>query len=316
MKSSRYKSLVSILTLLTALATTGCEKPVSEEANSSAEEEAHDENMVVLTPQSIERAGIKIAPVELGRMVKTIKAAGRVSENLNKTARVASTLEGRLIQLNLDLNDPVKTGDVLALVQTPELLGKPLEIKAPRDGIITERQSVVGELVDKTTTIYTISDPGDLWVIAEVKERDLGALKPGQEATFRTLTYPGEEFHGRVARLGNQIETDARTLEARIETPNADGRLRPGMFADVEITTQILDGVVVVPVTAIERDGDSQVVFVETGEGKFEKRPVTLGLKEAGRTQVTEGLNADERVVTEGGFILKSEMLKDELGEE
>jgi len=239
-----------------------------------------------------------------------------LSENLNKTAKVASTLEGRLIKLNFDLNDRVKTGDVLALVQTPELLGKALEIKAPIDGIIIERKSTVGELVDKGSAIYTISDPSDLWVIAEVKERDIASVKVGQDATFKVLAYPDQEFHAKVVRLGNQIEADSRTLEVRIETDNADGKLKAGMFADVEITTTIMNDIIVIPDTALQSDGDGQVVFVEVGENKFEKRAVTLGMEQRGRVQVLAGLKVDERIVTEGSFILKSELLKGELGEE
>ena len=79
----------------------------------------------------------------------TFKAAGTVTENLNKTAKITPTLEGRITQLNFDINDRVKEGDVLALLQTPELLGKPLELKAPIDGIVTERQATVGELAGK-----------------------------------------------------------------------------------------------------------------------------------------------------------------------
>src|SRR4029077_3554951 len=185
----------------------------------------------------------------------TLKAAGRVSDNLNKTAKVASTLEGRLIKLNFDLNDRVKTGDVLGLVQTPELLGKPLELKAPIDGVITERKSTVGELVGKETEIYTISDPADLWVIAEIKERDIGAVKVGQDASFTVLAYPDEEFHGKVVRIGNRVEAESRTMEVRIEVANTNGRLKPGMFADVEIVTTIWQDTLLMPDTALQTDG-------------------------------------------------------------
>jgi len=310
------KSIFPIFALLAAAVLTGCEKGESSPAEAEAPEAAHEENVVTLTKQNLEHVEIKTETVKLGSIDTTLKAAGRLSENLNKTAKVASTLEGRLIKLNFDLNDRVKTGDVLALVQTPELLGKALEIKAPIDGIIIERKSTVGELVDKGSAIYTISDPSDLWVIAEVKERDIASVKVGQDATFKVLAYPDQEFHGKVVRLGNQIEADSRTLEVRIETDNADGKLKAGMFADVEITTTIMNDIIVIPDTALQSDGDGQVVFVEVGENKFEKRAVTLGMEQRGRVQVLAGLKVDERIVTEGSFILKSELLKGELGEE
>jgi len=310
------KSILSILALLAAIVLIGCGKGESTSTEAETSEPTHEENVVTLTKQNLEHIEIKTEPVSLGSIDTTIKAPGRLSENLNKTARVASTLEGRLIKLNFDLNDYVKAGDVLALVQTPELLGKSLELKAPIDGVIIERKSTAGELVDKASTIYTISDPADLWVIAEVKERDIAAVKVGQNATFEVLAYPVEEFHGKVVRLGNQIEADSRTLEVRIETDNADGKLKAGMFADVEITTTIVKGIIVIPDTALQSNGDQQIVFVVVGDNKFEKRAVKLGMEQRGRVQVLDGLEVGDQIVTEGSFILKSELLKGELGEE
>jgi cobalt-zinc-cadmium efflux system membrane fusion protein len=246
----------------------------------------------------------------------TIRAAGRISADLNKTAQVTSTFEGRLAKLNFDVNDRVQAGDVLALVESPELLGRQLEVKAPMDGVIIERRATTGELVDQARSIYTISDPTELWAIADIKERDIAAVKPGQEAAFTVLAYPHEPFHGRVVLLGNQVEPQTRTLEARIIVANPDGKLKPGMFADVEITTTILNNVLVVPDSALQTDGDDEIVFVALGDNQFEKRVVKIGEEHQGRVQILDGLKAGETVVTDGGFILKSEMLKSEFGEE
>jgi multidrug efflux pump subunit AcrA (membrane-fusion protein) len=294
---------------------TGCGKKGAA-GNEKSEAKTREENVVTLSKEQLEHVEIKTEPVALGSIETTLKAAGRVSENLNKTAKIASTLEGRLIKLNVDLNDTVKTGDVVALVQTPELLGKPLEIRAPIDGVIIERKSTPGELVSKDKEICTISDPTELWVIAEIKERDIGAVKVGQDASFSVLAYPGETFRGKVVRIGNQVEAESRTLEVRIEVSNADGRLKPGMFADVEITTTILQNIIVIPDTALQTDEENQIVFVAVDGNKFQKRVVKLGLEPRGRAQVVEGLKPGEKIVTDGSFILKSEMLKGELGEE
>ena len=120
----------------------------------------------------------------------TLKAAGRMSANLNKTAKVATTLEGRIDQTQFDLNDRVKAGEVMALVESPELLGKPLEIKAPIDGVIIDRKSTAGELGGKSKEIYTISDPANFGRSPKMKERDIAAVKVGQDASFTALAYP------------------------------------------------------------------------------------------------------------------------------
>ena len=293
-----------------------CTKKTAPETKEDQPSEKKEENVVVLTKQNLEHVQIQSEAATLGSLELTMKTAGRVSENLNKTARIASTLEGRLIKMNFDVNDKVKAGDILALVQAPELLGKALEIKAPIDGVVTERRSTVGELVGKDTEIFTISDPAGLWMIAEVKERDIASVKIGQEVKFKVLPYPEEEFRGQIVRLGNRVEEDSRTLEARIEVNNVDGKLKAGMFADVEIVTTLKENALLISDTALQTDGDDQIVFVEQAGGKFEKRLVEIGMEQSGRVQILSGVKPGEKVVTQGSFILKSEMLKGELGEE
>lgn len=316
MKSSpsNFTRTLALVCALFSVALLSCSKKEAE--GDKSESKKHEENVVTLTKENLEHVAIKTDPVVLGSIETTLKAAGRVSENQNKTAKISSTLEGRLIKVNVDLNDAVKAGGVLGLVQTPELLGKPLELKAPIDGIIIDRKASIGELVGKDKEIFTISDPTDLWVIAEIKERDIGSVNVGQDASFSVLTYPGETFHGKVVRVGNQVEAQSRTVEARIEVNNADRRLKPGMFADVEITTTVMNDALVIPDSALQTDEDRQIVFVALDGSKFEKRQVKLGIEQRNRVQVTEGVKAGERVVTDGSFVLKSEMLKGELGEE
>lgn len=308
---------IKIVFLLTALTLVSCSKKQREpEEKAEKKEQKHEENIVALKKENLEHVTIKIEPVRRGDLETTLKAAGRVSLNTNKTAKVASTLEGRLIKLNFDVNDPVKAGDVMALIQTPELLGRPLEVKAPIDGIVIERKSTTGELIGKETEIYTISDPADLWIIAEVKERDIGVVKEGQAARFFVLAYPDGQFEGRVVRVGNRLEEKSRTLEVRIETNNTDRRLKPGMFADVEITTTVIGNVLLISDSALQSDEGNQIVFVALDATRFEKRVIKTGREQRGTVEVAEGLKEGEKVVTDGSFILKSEMMKGELGEE
>ena len=314
MKISLPRMFSTFVVTAVLLAVTGCGK--KEAAEEKKDEQQHEDNVVTLKKENLEHVEIKTVPVKRGNLETTLKAAGRVSVNANKTAKVASTLEGRLIKLNFDINDHVKAGDIMALVQTPELLGRPLEIKAPIDGVVVERKSTTGELVTKDTPIYTISDPVDLWVIAEVKERDIGAVKEGQTASFWVIAYPNEQFEGRIVRISNQLEEKSRTLEVRIETNNVDGRLKPGMFADAEITTTVIENVLIIPDSALQSEEEDRIAFVALDTTRFQKRVIKTGLEQRGMLEVSEGLKEGENVVTEGSFILKSEMLKGELGEE
>ena len=143
--------------------------------------------------------------------------------------------------------------------------------------------------------------------------RSIGAVKLGQDASFSVLAYPSETFRGKVVRTGNQVEAQSRTLEVRIEVDNSDRRLKSGMFADVEIVTTTLWDVIVIPDSAVQTHEDQQIVFVALDGNRFEKRRVKLGLEQHGRAQVLEGVKVGEKIVTEGSFILKSEMLKSEM---
>jgi len=307
------KNLISGLLLIAAL--TGCENPVAEDSPESVPETRREESIVTLTPENMQHVTIQTAPAQIGRMEVTLKAAGRVSANANRTARITPTLEGRLMQFKFDLNDRVEAGAVVAVVEAPELLGRPLELKAPLAGVIIERAAAIGELIAKGQSVGTISDLRELWVIAEVTERDIALVKPGQETAFTVPAYPGETFRGRVALVENHVEPQSRTVEVRILTDNADARLKPGMFADVEIVTAIRDDVLTVPESALQTDGENQIVFVALADRRFERREVKRGLECAGRVEILAGLQASETVVTDGSFILKSEMLKDQLGE-
>ncbi len=310
------KTLSAVLLLGTVLAGCGKNEEVAEARSKGAPEIKRDQNIVELTKESLQHVTLKIETAQSGGLGMTLKAAGRISANLNKTAKITSTLEGRLIRLHFDLNDHVRAGDVVALVESPELLGKPLSLKAPIDGVIIDRTATAGEWVDKSKAIYTVSDPTQPWAIAEVKERDIGVVKLGQDAAFTALAYPGERFHGKVVLIGNQVEAGSRTVEVRIAVDNADGRLKHGMFADVEIVTTILDDVLLIPDKALQTDGEEQIVFVALSDNRFEKRIVRPGLEQSGRVQILGGVKAGENVVTDGSFILKSEMLKGQLGQE
>ena len=244
-----------------------------------------------------------------------IRTAGRISFNLNQTAKVTSTFAGRISKMNVDIGALVQKQDIMALVDSPELLNKPLALKAPIDGQVIERHGTVGEAVDETKELYTISDLRSVWGIAEIKEKDIASVRVGQQAILRVLAYPKEAFTGKVVLIGHEVEEKTRTLEARIEVDNASGKLKPGMFADVELMTSVLEDVLVIPDNALQTLGDQQIVFIANGS-EFTKRTVRVGRESGGQVEILEGVTESERVVTKGSFILKSELLKAELGEE
>lgn len=190
---------------------------------------------------------------------------------------------------------------------------------SPFSGIVAEKDISIGEMVSPERSIYTIADLSTLWIQLDVYEKDLARVQIGQDVVLSTESYPQETFHGNVTYIGSLLNETTRTVSARVEIPNPQGRLKPGMFATAVIAAQgqFATTGLTIPESAVQRVEDAMVVFVPNGDGVFRKRPVTLGKKGEDWVEVREGLQEGEQVVTVGSFTLKSELLKASLaGEE
>ena len=313
--SGKFATLCMTIGLLWMGCSSGSDSREQPELTASTD---RHKDTVTLTDESLRQVTIKTAPVTRGSLPMTLRSPGRISVNVNQTAKVTSTFEGRISTMHYDVGAVVERGAVMALVDSPELLNKPLELKAPIGGQVIERHGTVGEAVDKTTELYTISDLKNLWCIAEIKEKDVASMRQGQRASIRVLAYPGKTFTGTLSLIGQEVEEKTRTLEVRIEVDNSDGMLKPGMFADVEVVTNVLGNVLIIPDESLQTLDDQQVVFVVANpkHNEFTKRVVTVGREHAGQAEIIAGLEAGDTVVTKGSFVLKSELLKGELGEE
>ena len=144
------------LIALLAFALTGCGRKDADETEKKPTVKAKDS--VQLSEESLKLITLETFTVGHSKLDLTLRAPGRVSFNLNRTAKVTATFEGRIVKLNHDLGEEIHEGDVMALLDSPEMLGKPLELKAPVSGQVTDRQGMVGELLDKGKELYTISD--------------------------------------------------------------------------------------------------------------------------------------------------------------
>ena len=315
MKRTRLVGVVAVAAAFAVLA--GCDRNETAESPKKSEENTAPEqkDTVHLSDESLKLVTINTVTVGHGKLNFTLRVPGSVSFNLNHTAKVTPTFEGRIAKMNYDVGAAVHEGDVMALIDSPELLNKSLELKAPISGEVIERQGTVGEMVDNTKELYTISDPTNVWVIADVNANDIAAVRVGQLATVHTMAYPDETFAGRVVLISPEVGEKSRTVDVRIEVDNRSVKLKPGMFTDAEIVTSTVDNVVVIPDEAVQRLGDQEIVFVATDAHTFTKRTIKTGRTQNGNAEILDGLKDGERVVTKGSFLLKSELLKSQFGE-
>ena len=185
---------------------------------------------------------------------------------------------------------------------------KTLTVSAPIAGFVVEKNIVQGQMVDAGMKLYRLADIGVVWVYAQVYEQDLPAIRLGQEATM-TLSYlPDRKFRGRVTYIYPTVDEKTRTARVRMEFHNPGYFLKPGMFATVELVSDLAPSVLLVPDSAVLRSGEKNTVFVALPGGKFEARTVILGQPaQDDMDQVLGGLSEGDRIVTSGQFMLDSE---------
>lgn len=181
-----------------------------------------------------------------------------------------------------------------------------LTIYSPATGYVIDKKVFKGMFVQPETRLYSIADLSVVWMNAEVYEYETPFVQVDQLATTTLAAYPGEQFHGQVSYIYPYMNQEARTIKVRVEMPNPGLRLKPDMYGTVELT--INRGTrLAVPEAAVLDSGTRQLVFLVRGEGLFEPRTVKLGPKIGGYYEVQEGLDAGDKVVTSGNFLIDSE---------
>jgi cobalt-zinc-cadmium efflux system membrane fusion protein len=182
--------------------------------------------------------------------------------------------------------------------------------------VVTKYDVSKGEVVDRDQELFTIVDTTTVWALADVYEKDIPLVARGGECAVTLASYPKEAFKGRIAYLSDALDPTTRTAKLRCVVPNQDGRLKLEMFAAIELPGAKSRTVLAVPVSAVQEINGASVVFVRRGPFHFEKKPVRTGEQIGDWIEIVEGLPSGDVVVTNGGFYLKSVLLKDQLGGE
>lgn len=180
-------------------------------------------------------------------------------------------------------------------------------ILAPISGVVLDVGTGAGELqrsLDNATPIATIADIDSVWVMGDLYPRDQAAVRVGQPASITVSGYPGMVLTGTVQDISDAVDPVSLTLKVRVVLPNPGYRLKPDMYASMTLTTSTHE-VVLVPSTAVIRNGNQTFVFVETTPGKYERRDVTVDGTDAENDEVTQGLNDGDKVVTTGAELLR-----------
>lgn len=237
------------------------------------------------------------------------------------TAALAQAARRRLLALGATAGDAAR-------LEAGDPPAEGLVLRAPFAGSLMEQGAVVGEAVDAGRMVFRLVDLTEVDVVADVPERALPQLRRGQRGSITLVAYPGERFGGVVERIKDELDPATRTVDAILHVRNRNNRLRPGMFATVELDvvaggTALPTGVSI-PEASVLMDGRERIVFQALGNGVFERKVVQVqaigspGAPSQGerRLLVLEGLEAGDSVVVHGAFTLKSELVKSSYAEE
>ncbi|HSO32208.1 MAG TPA: efflux RND transporter periplasmic adaptor subunit [Labilithrix sp.] len=195
--------------------------------------------------------------------------------------------------------------------------GQSVSLVSPIAGTVLQVNARMGQPVGPEATLVVVGETEQVWLEIDVYERDVGKVHVGDDVRVTSIAFPGRVFEGKVDQIGSTVDPERHVLEARIVLPNQDGALKPGMTASARVMgAAVGDGgtALVVSRHAIQTVDGQPFVFVQREPGKYEMRPVERGAELDDDIEILRGLKADETVVVDGSFILKSEALKAQMG--
>jgi Cu(I)/Ag(I) efflux system membrane fusion protein len=210
----------------------------------------------------------------------------------------------------------------IAQIERSRRVSERLLIRSPRQGYVIAKDILEGRHVAQGQTIYEIADLGVVWIEADIYEKDIALLRPGLEVFAAAEAFPNQRFQGRVSVVYQQINPATRTERVRFEIQNPDDKLRPGMYATVQIHVPLTEiepfrapaaagrkagEVLAVPGSAVIDTGEEKVVYVESEPGAFDGVAVKVGPRCGDYYPVISGLAPGDRVATAGAFLLDAE---------
>ncbi len=350
-----HRSAIAVAALTMAVA--GCEKAKPASGGDMADMPGMagmnmpGDSGVTLDRASASRLGITFARAANRPVRRGVRLAGALAYAEPRRVYVNARVNGWVEHLSADyVGKPVRAGDVLLAIYSPELVSgqeeylaarrlgdstlvasarrrlalwdvpqqelkelersghsrRTLELRAPRSGEIAEKMVTDGQAIHAGDNLFLIADRSVLWVDVAVFEMDGSVVRIGTPVSVSVGALPGHRYPGKVTFIQPTLDEKTRTLTARVEVANRDGRLRPGMYATVELSPAA-QVALAVPLEAVLPTGTTNLVFVNRGDGSFMPREVTVGARGDSLIEIRQGLKIGDEVVASATYLLDSE---------
>lgn len=256
---------------------------------------------VTLTAVQTKALGLQTVEADLRPIEHLLRTNGELAALPDKQAEVSLRISGSVQAVYVNVGDPVRAGQTLALVQS-RVIGNPpptVAVTAPISGVVEARNVIKGQSVEPNTTLFHVSDLSRMRMVTRVYEEDLGQLRLGQKAYVKLLAYPHDLVTGVVSLIGPTLDQDTRTVEVWIVLDNGRGLLKPNLFGQADIVLTQNGAALTVPNDAILEANDEKFVFVREGN-RFNRVEIATGTSDDRYTEVTSGLVPGDAVVTLG----------------
>ena len=278
--------------------------------------EAADPGTISLSPEARANIGLLVVSAQERIIERSLLLNATFQVDPDEEAFVSSRVQGKVTEVGANVGDVVRRGQSLVTLQSLQIAETPpmVEVASPLDGVVLDRTVTVGETVESSKSLLRVANLSHVLAQAEVYEADLAHVRLGQLARLRAAPYPGLVLTGRVSRISYAIDPTRRTLRIWIEVKNTpDRKLKPEMFAQVNLVVASSGRMVAVPNEAVQTDGPERFVFVQNGSA-FVRQNVVTGEQDDQFTAITRGVLAGDLVVTRGATELKTVSLQPAAG--
>lgn len=254
-----------------------------------------------------EQSGIKIAPASPGIIADEHEVQGLLMPIEGRSAKVTARFPGPIRRLTAQVGDRVGAGQTLAVIESNLSLSN-YSITSPLTGVVVTRDASVGAVAGEGMVLYEVADLTRLWVDLHIFGADAQHIQPGGRVQVTRMS-DGATLDTVIDRILPGTATASQSTVARATIANADGQWRPGSAVKARITVDQQPAALVVPLAALQKFRDWDVVFIRVGD-TYEIRPVTLGKRDAAQVEILEGLKAGDQVVVEQSYLVKADIEK------
>jgi multidrug efflux pump subunit AcrA (membrane-fusion protein) len=264
---------------------------------------------VLVSREARANLGLEVAAAELRPIESSVAVIGELEPLPDRTGAVTSRIAGRITWVGVAEGDLVRKGAPVVEVESLQLGDPPPSVRyaAPLSGRVIDRHVALGSSVEPNAHLLEVAQLDEVLAVGQLFEGQIGAVRVGQKARVRVASYPDLVLEGVVERVGSALDPATRSLPLYVRVRNPDGKLLPGMRAELSVVIQSSDAALAIPRSALLGEFGDEFVFVERDaeKGVFERTPIVRGIGDDGFAEVIEGLLPGDRVVTVGNYSLQ-----------